>query len=70
MQWPLTGTAPFADFAKMFAVLYSRIEWTPPPTPDPSRNGVVWTDFEVPAVIDPKDHVENCRVDQHTAYIN
>ncbi|KRY44839.1 hypothetical protein T03_10703 [Trichinella britovi] len=27
---PLTGTAPFADFAKLFAVRYSRIQWTPP----------------------------------------
>ncbi|KRZ82977.1 hypothetical protein T08_12507 [Trichinella sp. T8] len=27
------------------------------------RNLVVWTDLEVPAVIDRKDHVENCRVD-------
>ncbi|KRZ30563.1 hypothetical protein T02_12003, partial [Trichinella nativa] len=24
-------------------------------------NLVVWTDLEVPAVIDRKDHVENCR---------
>ncbi|KRX71059.1 hypothetical protein T06_5300 [Trichinella sp. T6] len=30
--------------------------------------GAVWTDLEVPAGIDRKDHVENCRVDEHLAY--
>ncbi|KRY40108.1 hypothetical protein T01_15684 [Trichinella spiralis] len=32
--------------------------------------GAVWTDLEVPAGIDRKDHVENCRVDEHMAYID
>ncbi|KRY02171.1 hypothetical protein T03_11103, partial [Trichinella britovi] len=27
--------------------------------------GAVWTDLEVPAGIDRKDHVETCRVDEH-----
>ncbi|KRX52602.1 hypothetical protein T09_14967 [Trichinella sp. T9] len=30
--------------------------------------GAVWTDLEVPAGIDRKDHVEICRVDEHLAY--
>ncbi|KRX38540.1 hypothetical protein T05_13032 [Trichinella murrelli] len=30
----------------------------------------VWTDLEVPAGIDRKDHVETCRVDEHMAYID
>ncbi|KRY42866.1 hypothetical protein T01_4887 [Trichinella spiralis] len=30
--------------------------------------GAVWTDLEVPAGIDRKDHVETCRVDEHLAY--
>ncbi|KRX25494.1 hypothetical protein T07_9236 [Trichinella nelsoni] len=30
--------------------------------------GAVWTDLEVPAGIDSKDHVETCRVDEHLAY--
>ncbi|KRY51385.1 hypothetical protein T03_1284 [Trichinella britovi] len=29
--------------------------------------GAVWTDLEVPAGIDRKDHVETCRVDEHMA---
>ncbi|KRX69530.1 hypothetical protein T06_15562 [Trichinella sp. T6] len=32
--------------------------------------GAVWTDLEVPAGIDRKDHVETCRVDEHLAYID
>ncbi|XP_003381879.1 conserved hypothetical protein [Trichinella spiralis] len=32
--------------------------------------GVVWADLEVPAGIDRKDHVQNCRVDEHMAYID
>ncbi|KRX35598.1 hypothetical protein T05_1527 [Trichinella murrelli] len=32
--------------------------------------GAVWTDLEVPAGIDRKDHVETCRVDEHMAYID
>ncbi|KRY61437.1 hypothetical protein T03_7670 [Trichinella britovi] len=32
--------------------------------------GAVWTDLEVPAGIDRKDHVENCQVDEHMAYID
>ncbi|KRY96362.1 hypothetical protein T11_9426 [Trichinella zimbabwensis] len=27
--------------------------------------GAVWTDLEMTAVIDRKDHVETCRVDEH-----
>ncbi|KRY25865.1 hypothetical protein T03_9410, partial [Trichinella britovi] len=30
--------------------------------------GAVWTDLEVTAVINRKDHVENCQVDEHMAY--
>ncbi|KRX12032.1 hypothetical protein T07_1300 [Trichinella nelsoni] len=32
--------------------------------------GAVWTDLEVPAGIDRKDHAENCLVDEHLAYID
>ncbi|KRY25454.1 hypothetical protein T01_1043 [Trichinella spiralis] len=32
--------------------------------------GAVWTDLEVPAGIDRKDHVETYRVDEHLAYID
>ncbi|KRX44858.1 hypothetical protein T09_1751, partial [Trichinella sp. T9] len=30
--------------------------------------GAVWTDLEVTAVINRKDHVETCQVDEHLAY--
>ncbi|KRZ84378.1 hypothetical protein T08_13586, partial [Trichinella sp. T8] len=30
--------------------------------------GAVWTDLKVTAVINRKDHVETCQVDEHLAY--
>ncbi|KRZ65349.1 hypothetical protein T10_8479 [Trichinella papuae] len=30
--------------------------------------GAVWMDLEVTAVIDQKDHVETCQLDEHLAY--
>ncbi|KRX33417.1 hypothetical protein T05_5632, partial [Trichinella murrelli] len=32
------------------------------------KKGAVWTDLEVTAVINRKDHVETCREDEHLAY--
>ncbi|KRZ97411.1 hypothetical protein T08_16339 [Trichinella sp. T8] len=32
--------------------------------------GAVWTDLEVPAGIDRKDHVQTCWVDEHLACID
>ncbi|KRY16178.1 hypothetical protein T12_4444 [Trichinella patagoniensis] len=58
-------------------IFYLHFGYAAPPFIEQHRNkdkegcgGAVWTDLEVPAGIDRKDHVETCRVDEHMAYID
>ncbi|KRX70456.1 hypothetical protein T06_1174 [Trichinella sp. T6] len=49
-------------------ILYQIVAWCG--MDKESCEGAVWTDLEVPAGIDRKDHVENCRVQGCTSMIS
>ncbi|KRY60041.1 hypothetical protein T03_17492 [Trichinella britovi] len=69
--WALDGTFKVVPqwYQKLFTI-HAFLAGKLVPADKEGCGGAVWTDLEVPAGIDRKDHVENCRVDEHIAYID